>query len=131
MGKMRVLLDTHIFLWAVLEPERLPDAIRALIESPENELVVSAASAWEIATKFRLGKLPGAAALVKHYSKAIDGLGATELAVSRDHALKAGGWNNPHRDPFDRMLAAQAAMERLPLVSVDKAMHVFHIALIA
>ncbi len=61
---MRVLLDTHIFLWAVLEPERLPDAIRALIESPENELVVSAASAWEIATKFRLGKLPGAAALV-------------------------------------------------------------------
>ncbi len=68
---------------------------------------------------------------MKHYSKAIDGLGARELAVGRSHAQKAGGWNNPHRDPFDRMLAAQATMERLPLVSVDKAMHAFHITLIA
>lgn len=127
---MRALLDTHIFLWAVLEPERLPFTIRSVIESPETELMVSTASAWEIATKYRLGKLDGAATIVKHYPMAIAGLRAEELPVSSAHALKAGGWNSPHRDPFDRMLAAQSHIENLPLVSVDQAMNSFDIRLL-
>ncbi|MEW5973919.1 MAG: type II toxin-antitoxin system VapC family toxin [Pseudomonadota bacterium] len=128
---MKVLLDTHIFLWAVLEPERLPTRLRTLIESPETELIISTASAWEIATKHRLGKLHGATEIIKRYPMVIATLGATELPVLSAHALKAGGWDSPHRDPFDRMLAAQSHIENLPLLSVDKAMQTFGISLIA
>ncbi|MEW6765647.1 MAG: type II toxin-antitoxin system VapC family toxin [Pseudomonadota bacterium] len=82
---MKVLLDTHIFLWAVLEPERLPTRLRTLIESPETELI-SAASAWEIATK-RLGKLHGATEILKRYPMVIATLGATELPVLRENGV--------------------------------------------
>lgn len=124
---MRLLLDTHIFLWAVLDPDHLPARTRQRLEDPATEIVISAVSAWEIATKFRLGKLDGAASVVRHYSKAIAGLGATELSITREHALKAGGWDVPHRDPFDRMLAAQAVIESLPLASVDETFRQFGI----
>lgn len=128
---MRLLLDTHILLWAVLEPERLRPHLRTLLEDPDNALLVSAASAFEIATKHRLGKLLCAAILLERYAFALGELGASELPITTAHALKAGSWNTPHRDPFDRLLAAQASVEQLPLVSVDAVMPEFGIEVIA
>lgn len=109
MVPMGELLNTHIFLWAVLEPKRLPAATRRMIETPDIEIVVSTVSAWEIATKFRLEKLRGAEAVVRNYPEALAGLHATELPVTGAHALKAGSWALPHRDPFDRMLGSSCS----------------------
>ncbi len=128
---MRLLLDTHIFLWAVLEPERLRPRLRSLLEDPDNALLVSAVSAFEITTKHRLGKLPGAAVLLEQYALTLGELSASELPITTAHALKAGSWHTPHRDPFDRLLAAQASVEQLPLVSVDALMAEFGIELVA
>jgi PIN domain nuclease of toxin-antitoxin system len=119
---MRVLLDTQIFLWAVLDPGKLPSSLRGLNEDSETDWVISAASAWEIATKLRLGKLPGAAHLVRHFDKAVDALYAEQLPVTALRALKAGGWEIPHRDPFHRMLAAQAVVVSLTLATTDPAL---------
>ncbi|MDT0636245.1 type II toxin-antitoxin system VapC family toxin, partial [Spectribacter hydrogenoxidans] len=74
---MTLLLDTHIFLWALMEPAKLPARVRALLESADTKLLVSAVSAWEIATKYRLGKLPGARPVVADYAGAMHGLQAT------------------------------------------------------
>ena len=124
---MRLLLDTHILLWAALEPARLRPHLRTLLEDADNTLLVSAVSAYEIATKHRLGKLPGAAQLLQQYAFVLGELGACELPITAAHALKAGSWAVPHRDPFDRLLAAQARVERVPLVSVDAVMAAFGI----
>lgn len=90
-----------------------------MIENPASRLVVSAASAWEISTKHRLGKLPEADALLGAYSKHLDRLGANRLPVSEEHALLAGRLEWNHRDPFDRMLAAQAMVESLIIITGD------------
>lgn len=124
---MKVLLDTHAFLWAVLEPNRLSPKVHELLLDDATDIVVSAASAWEIATKFRVGKLAGAAQVVAEYAGALQGLRATSLEIAARHALTAGQWNVSHRDPFDRVLAAQSRLEKLPLVSCDPAMEQFDI----
>jgi PIN domain nuclease of toxin-antitoxin system len=124
---MRVLLDTHTFLWAVLEPGKLSRRVRSLLQDPQTQIVLSAVCAWEISTKYRLGKLPDAAAVVERYGEAVSGLQAEELPVSRLHALQAGLWAFEHRDPFDRMLAAQAALEHLPLLTNDPALAQFSV----
>ncbi|MFH8250919.1 type II toxin-antitoxin system VapC family toxin [Microbacterium sp. B2969] len=117
---MRLLLDTHALLWAVGAPARLSAEARELLEDRANELVVSSASAWEVATKFRLGKLPDAAVLVDDWAGVIGRLGAVEIAISARHALYAGSLVWEHRDPFDRVLAAQSVLESIPLVSADE-----------
>lgn len=122
---MKVLLDTHAFLWALMEPEKLSARVRRLLDDETTEVVVSAVSAWETSTKFRLGKLPGAKRVVMDYQAALHGLQAISLEVTSEHALKAGSWEVAHRDPFDRMLAAQSQLERLALVSCDPAMKQF------
>lgn len=124
---MKVLLDTHAFLWAVLEPDRLSPKVHELLLDDATDIVVSAASAWEIATKFRIGKLAGAAQVVAEYAGALQGLRATSLEIAVRHALTAGQWNVSHRDPFDRVLAAQSKLEKLPLISCDPAMEQFDI----
>lgn len=124
---MRVLLDTHAFLWAVLEPEKLSRKARKLLQDPETEIVLSSVSALEIATKYRLGRLSQAQSVVQGYEKAVNGLQAVELGVSRAHAMKAGLWEMAHRDPFDRLLAAQAHLEGLPLLTNDRALAQFPI----
>jgi PIN domain nuclease of toxin-antitoxin system len=111
MGSVRLLLDTHVLLRAVLEPGKLTPGLGQLLEDPACQLLVSAASAWEIATKWRIGKLPGAAQVVSNYGRALDGLGANELPISSKEALQAGLWKVEHRDPFDRLLAAQARLK--------------------
>ena len=127
---MKILLDTHAFLWALIEPGQLSSRALSLLEDDSTEIMVSAASAWEIATKFRLGKLPGAKRVVADYPAALHGLGAMQLSITTEHALKAGMWPADHRDPFDRMLAAQSEREELPLVSCDPAMEQFDIEVI-
>lgn len=127
---MKVLLDTHVFLWALLEPDKLSPRVRGLLEDDATEVVVSSATAWEIATKLRLGKLTGAKPVVADYAAALHGLQAVELAMTGEHALQAGAWDVPHRDPFDRMLAAQSKLEKLALVSCDPAMEPFGVELI-
>ena len=114
---MRVLLDTHAFLWWLAGDRRLSRAARHVIEDPDNRALVSAASAWEIATKHRLGKLPGANVVASNVRAAIEVHGFRPLAITVAHAERAGRLPGPHRDPFDPMLIAQALAHDLPLVS--------------
>lgn len=122
---LSVLLDTHVVLWAFSSPHKLSSAARTLLEDPDTIILVSAASAWEIATKYRLGKLPGAESIVKGYPNHLITLGARELPITSTHALAAGLLAVEHRDPFDRMLVAQALAEGVPLVTSDPAMGLF------
>ncbi|GAB2509666.1 type II toxin-antitoxin system VapC family toxin [Paramicrobacterium agarici] len=117
----RFLLDTHVLLWALTAPERLSATAHTIIRSRSSDLSVSAASAWEISTKRRIGKLPQADALVGAYGKHVDRLGATRLAITDDHALLAGDLEWEHRDPFDRMIASQAMIESMSLITADRA----------
>ena len=122
---MRLLLDTHAFLWWVTDDERLSPAAKQAAADPANEVFVSAASAWEIATKQRLGKLAGVARVGERYAELVAADGFQHLAVDYRHALRAGGYTLEHRDPFDRMLAAQSELERLPLVTRDPVFALF------
>ncbi len=124
---MRYLLDTHVLLWFVAGDDAISATARALIEAPEHEILVSAASAWEIATKYRLGKLPGARLLAENFSDTVGGLGFGELPITGHAAQVAGGFDVSHRDPFDRMLAAQASMEGVPLITNDRGFAAFGI----
>ncbi len=116
---MRALLDTHALLWWVADSARLSETARGLIADDSNEILVSAASAWEIATKYRLGKLPGGETVAADVVGSIRAQGFTELQISVADAERAGRLPGPHRDPFDRMLIAQALARDLPVVSVD------------
>ena len=122
-----MLLDTHIFLWWLFDDPRLPPSVRARVKDVDNTVYVSAASVWEIATKFRLGKLPKAAAVARNVPLWIERAGFRPLQMTAEHAQLAGAWDVGHRDPFDRMLAAQARLEKLALASVDEAMRLFPI----
>ena len=114
---MRLLLDTHAFIWWLAGSERLPQSARRTIVDEANEKLVSAASAWEITTKHRLGRLPSAEAVALDVAGAIASQGFDELAITVDDAALAGSLLGPHRDPFDRMLIAQALVGNLVLVS--------------
>lgn len=116
-----MLLDTHTVLWALLEPDKLGAVGRGLIAARSTEILVSAASAWEIGTKFRLGRLPAADHLVHNYPAHLERLGATPLPITDAHTLHAGTLAWDHRDPFDRMLATQSVLENVPLVTQDRA----------
>jgi PIN domain nuclease of toxin-antitoxin system len=124
---MNLLLDTHAIVWVMNDDPRLGKAARAAILSPRNSVFVSAASIWEAATKFRLGKFPQAAILVANPKKVIAALDLDMLDISVDHARLAGSLVNSHRDPFDRMLAAQGLLESLTLASVDPVFDSFHV----
>lgn len=116
---MRALLDTHVLLWAVLSPKMLSPRASAIIADESNEILVSAASAWEIATKARLGKLPGAEDLERDFLDVMEVAGYTLLSIDAAAALRAGRLVGGHRDPFDRILAAQAMAEKAPIISTD------------
>lgn len=119
---LRYLLDTHTLLWWWTDDPLLSAHARDLIADEGHEIFVSAASAWEIATKHRLGKLPEAGEAVSRFNELVLADGFRHLPVSYLHALKAGAYSHPHRDPFDRMLAAQSEIEALPIVTCDSAL---------
>lgn len=122
---MRILLDTHALLWAFLDSPRLSAAARDAISSSDNEKLVSAISAMEITLKHRLGKLAEATPFLRDGTLAIDQIDLIALPVSVEHASLAGSLDIAHKDPFDRLLIAQARVERIPLVSNEKLFDAF------
>jgi PIN domain nuclease of toxin-antitoxin system len=117
---VRLLLDTHAVLWWITDSPQLSTRARAALTDFNNEIYVSATSAWEIATKFRIGKLPQAAPFVYSFEESIREQRFLELPVSLGHAQRAGLLAGEHKDPFDRLLIAQAQAENLLLVSNEK-----------
>ena len=115
---MRLLLDTHILLWGAIEPERLSRVASALIESPDNEIVFSALSIWEIAIKTGLGRADFRIAAGMLRRSLFDN-GYVELAVTGAHAATLAGLPPIYKDPFDRMLVAQAIVEGFTLLTSD------------
>ncbi len=124
---MKLLLDTHTLLWWWKDDPRLSTRAAAAIADEGNTVFVSAASAWEIATKNRIGKLPGAETAVRKFNELVAADSFLHLAVSYHHALIAGGFDIDHRDPFDRMLAAQSTIEGATLVTDDDKMKLFRV----
>ena len=128
---MKLLLDTCTFLWLIDGARDLPPRVVNRFRHPENEVYLSAASAWEIATKVRIGKLVDFDAVALDVPAAIASQGFEELPVSVVHAQRAGSLPGSHRDPFDRMLAAQAQIEGIAIVSADVVFDAFRVPRIA
>jgi PIN domain nuclease of toxin-antitoxin system len=114
---MQALLDTHALLWSLSGDPALTKAAHKIVAEPRNAVFVSAASAWEIATKVRLGKLPTAADLVGDFTGHIERERFQILPISAEHAVRAGLLPGTHKDPFDRMHIAQAQSENMPIIS--------------
>jgi PIN domain nuclease of toxin-antitoxin system len=117
---MRILLDTHVLLWWLSGNEDLSAPARSVIGDTDNETFVSAASAWEIAIKYKRGRLPTAASFAGDIERAIDRHGFLPIPITIDHGDKAGALPWHHKDPFDRMLIAQAIAENLTFVSNER-----------
>ncbi|HWF98945.1 MAG TPA: type II toxin-antitoxin system VapC family toxin [Steroidobacteraceae bacterium] len=128
MDPPKLLLDTHALIWWAISDKRLSRKVRSLIEDEQTVVFVSSASAWEIATKVRLGRLtwssPGS---VESYCR---NQGFELLSISVAHAERAGSWPQEHGDPFDRMLAAQGEREQLPVATNDPKIKLFDVATI-
>ncbi len=122
---MTYLLDTHTLLWALAEPEKLSSQVRTILIEPSVFPKVSAVSLFEIATKTRIGKLSCPLSLLENWEFTLSRLGATLLPLHGSEAVRAGRWETKHRDPFDRLLAAQAFENDLSLLSCDEAFHHF------
>jgi PIN domain nuclease of toxin-antitoxin system len=116
----RVLLDTKVWLWMLSAPDRLSESSLKLLRTPETELVLSAASAWEIAIKYALGKLSLPEAPDAYITRLIAQTGVIALPIYHRHALRVATLPPHHADPFDRLLVAQAQLERLPVLTADR-----------
>ena len=124
---MRLLLDTHALIWWLAGDDALSRRAREAIADEANDVAISAASAMEVATKFRIGKLNGAALLARDFEAIIASQGFSELPISVHHARLAGEMNIEHKDPFDRFLIAQAQAEKMVLVSNETLFDTFAI----
>lgn len=121
MGAVKVLLDTHALLWWLFDDPQLSRPARDAIKDAENAVLVSSASAWEMAIKYRLGKLPEAREAVENLPRLLRQGQMDTLPITLDHALAADALPGPHRDPVDRMIIAQSRMEKIPVVTMDPA----------
>jgi PIN domain nuclease of toxin-antitoxin system len=126
---MRLLLDTQCWLWMLVAPERFSDPVREELEDPGVEVILSAASAWEIAIKYALGKLPLPAPPSSYVPVRMKSSGTIGLPVEHVHALRVASLPDHHRDPFDRLLIAQATVEKLPILSADRQFEAYDIDL--
>ena len=120
---IQYLLDTHTFLWSASGSDflKLSKPAKTILEDPDAVLFISSVSVFEIMNKFRQGKLPEFTLIAENIAGAITGLGGNELPLNRVHAERAGSFDWNHKDPFDRLLAAQAQIEDMILISCDKA----------
>ncbi|MCL1807628.1 MAG: type II toxin-antitoxin system VapC family toxin [Oscillospiraceae bacterium] len=121
MGAVKYLLDTHTFLWAVRESPKLSNNAKTIIADKDAEKFVSAVCAYEVMYKYKIGKLYGFEDVAENYFNMSQAFGATELPLTAQHAHLAGKFDWEHRDPFDRMYAAQASAENMILLTNDPA----------
>ena len=124
---MKLLLDSHTLIWAADDPAKLTALAQALLQDPSHDRLVSAASLWEIAIKFSLGRLPLSLPYRQWMDKAIADLGLILLPITLDHAERQASLPWHHRDPFDRLLVAQAQVESMPIVSADAKLDIYGI----
>jgi len=120
LAERTLLLDSHSFVWALTEPDQFPERSRSAINDVARTVLVSAASIWEIAIKARSGRWPEARVVLDHLHTLLHRAGMVPLAVTIDHGRSAGLLDWRHTDPFDRLLAVQAAAERALLVTRDR-----------
>lgn len=126
----RYLIDTHVWLWMQTEPARLRDETLQLLEDTAHEILLSAASAWEIAIKYRIGKLPLPEAPATYVPDRMRRSGTTPLPVEHAHALETFRLPDHHKDPFDRLLVAQAQILDIPIVTVDEHIPDYDVAVV-
>ena len=119
------LLDSHVLLWWWFDPDRLSSAVLGLLCNPSASVLVSAASVWELSLKHHQGKLPELSGAITDLPGLLQADGFEALPISLAHGLRAGAYSQPHRDPFDRMLAAQAELDRLVLLTADPQLSTF------
>lgn len=124
------LVDTHVWLWMQTDPGRMRDEAREVVEDVANELFLSAASAWEIAIKYRIGRLPLPEPPMTYVPERMRRSGTTPLAVEPVHALRTSELPDHHRDPFDRLLIAQAQILGIPLVTADRQLEAYDLELL-
>ena len=124
---MKLLLDTHTLVWWLNDDGRLSNMVRQVVGSPDSDCLVSAASAWEVATKVRRKRWPQAEVLSSDFKAIVTRFGFQLIGITADHALAAGKFDADHQDPFDRMLAAQTLIEDATLVTFDPAFVQFDI----
>ncbi len=127
---MRFLLDTHVWLWWITEPERLPDAMAEAIESPTGRPLFSVASSWEIAVKYAIGKLPLPESPETFVPARLKRDEIETLPIEHRHALHVAALPAHHGDPFDRLLIAQAMLENLPIATVDPRFRAYEVRLL-
>ena len=124
-SSLSYLLDSHALLWWWFDPDRLSGAVRSVLSGSENQVLVSAASLWELSLKHHQGKLPELGSAIADLPGLLQADGFEALPISLAHGIRAGGYSQPHRDPFDRMLAAQAELDRLVLLTADPQLSTF------
>ena len=127
---MKILVDTHVFLWMAMTPMRLSGRVRALLADTANELFLSDASVWEIAIKYKTGRLELSGEPSLWIPLRVERYYLTELTIRRDHIFRAGGLPLHHRDPFDRLLVAQAQVEGLTLLTADARLSAYDVPVI-
>ena len=124
-SNLAYLLDSHALLWWWFDPDRLSGAVRSVLSDSKNQVLVSAASVWELSLKHHQGKLPELASAIADLPGLLQADGFEALPISLAHGIRAGGYSQPHRDPFDRVLAAQAELDRLVLLTADPQLSTF------
>lgn len=122
---MRVLFDSHALVWFLLGNPKIPKRLRQNLDHPETEFAISAVCVWEIATKVRRGKWPEADRIIASLNDVLTKSAYVALPITIEHARVAGLFTWQHRDPFDRLLAAQSQIEGIPLVSADPVFRLF------
>lgn len=127
---MRILLDTQVWLWLCKSPERLSKRTHRQLADERNELLLSAASAWEIAIKYSLGKLPLPSAPAEYIAEGLARTDTHPIAIQFSHAIRVAQLPFHHADPFDRLLIAQAQSEGIPIVSADPKFHAYPVEII-
>ena len=123
-------MDTHVWLWSVVSPERITPVARDLLENPENALILSVASSWEIAIKYRIGKLPLPEPPAVFIQPRLTRDGIESLPIEHRHVCRVAELPDHHRDPFDRLLVAVAQLESLTLVTTDPAFEHYDVQLL-